>query len=193
MEYTTNTIGWACRSRSERIFPDGEQIGGFMWNTFKTIDHPFLQKLIDYNAMVTYFQGEVTVLGKDSMVLLHVNKDFVNIECISTPVEHRKQGSASYLMKAMIQAADETGTELRLRACNVTGHGPGWMIPDHIVVGHGAKKKGKIPTAKLKQWYEKLGFKTVGQVTGGKHKGVNMQYLPKKQWPSDDSIVDIAR
>lgn len=102
------------------------------------------------------------------------------MECISTLVDERGKGSATEVMKAIVEAAKETNTEVRLRACNVTGGG--WLVKcNHIAISHGMQKKGKIPTAKLPAWYKKFGFVKVADVIHmGKKNGVNMVFNPQK-------------
>lgn len=179
VEPANNTAEWSCRSRSERLYPDGEWNPSAIFGKYNSNDHPFLQKLITIGAHVTIMQGEWTVLAYSSVLLLHIHKDFINIECIATPEEFRNQGSGSKTMKALVTVSDETQIPLRLRACNVTGHG--WnMLPQHIAVAKGMAKKGKIPVNKLHTWYEKFGFKCVARVfRKGKFNGWNMEYTPK--------------
>lgn len=176
-EPAINSVDWSCRSKSERIFPEAEWTVKGFFNAVQAIQHTFLQKLVDTKGILTCIMGEWTFYGVESVVMLHVYPDFVNIECISTYHECRGKGSASKLMTAIVDAAKETGTELRLRACNVTGHG--WSMPNHPAVAAGMKKIGKIPTASLPKWYQKFGFVKVSNVTHrGKSCGVNMVYRP---------------
>ena len=180
MEQVLETsIDWSCRNKSDRLYPNAEFTEGWICYVVK-IDNPFLQKLVDMKAALNLTQGEWTLYADKSMVMFHVYDGFINLECISTPVEERGKGSATKVMQAIIHAANETGTEIRLRACNVTGHG--WSgLMNHIVVATGMVKKNKIPTAKLQKWYEKFGFvKVADAIHKGKKAGVNMVYLPKK-------------
>ena len=180
-EYPVNSIEWSCRDREERLYPEstwGED--GFLFTPVKTIEHPFLQKLIDIGAILTNWMGEWTLFANKSYVMFHVYDGFVNLECISTLVEERGKGSGTMVMKAIVEAAKETNTEIRLRACNVTGGGFMVRVP-HIVIDEGMKKKGKIPTSKLPAWYKKFGFVKVADVISrGKKAGVNMVFNPQK-------------
>lgn len=178
-EPANNTPQWACRDRHERLFPDAEWEDGMMVSSAKNIKHPFLQAIVDCKAIVTIIQGEWTVLGAKSLILLHVYKNFINIECISTPEEFRGKGSASKCMRMLVAVSNKTNIPLRLRASNVTGHG--WNgLPQHVVIAAGMRKKGKIPVRDLPKWYEKFGFELVANVYHkGKPNGYNMQYIPK--------------
>jgi GNAT superfamily N-acetyltransferase len=179
--YPIDSIQWSCRSKNERIYPQCEWSPNFMFLQATSSTHPYLQKLIDYKGILADYMGEITYMALNCYVMLHVYEGFVNIECISTPVEERNKGYATKVMEALVQAAKETGTELRLRATNVTGGG--WMIRvPHIVIATGIPKKGKIPTAKLPNWYKKFGFVKVADVKHmGKKAGVNMQFIPDPQ------------
>lgn len=181
-EYAIDSPEWSCRSKDERLYPTrtwGE--GSLFMTPVKTIEHPFLQKLIDMGAILTDWMGEWTLLASKCYVMFHVYDGFVNLECISTLVEERKKGYGSEVMKAIVEAAKETNTEIRLRACNVTGGGFLVRVP-HLAIGEGMKKKGKIPTAKLPAWYKKFGFVKVADVVyRGKKNGVNMVFNPQKK------------
>lgn len=174
-DISVTSADWSCRDKFERLYPECEWKESFLFAQAISSEHPFLQKLIDFKGLLTNVMGEWTYFGHESMAMIHIYKDFVNLECISTPDELRGKGSAGKLMAAIIQAAKETSTELRLRACNVTGNG--WNLPQHPVVAHGIKKRGKIPTSQLPKWYAKFGFVQVGiAMHRGKKAGVNMVY-----------------
>jgi GNAT superfamily N-acetyltransferase len=180
-EYAINSTEWCYRSKEHRLYPVrtwGE--GNFMITPVKTIEQPFLQKLIDMGATLANYCGEWTLFAANSYVLFHVIEGFINLECISTTVEERGKGSGTAVMNAIVAAAKETNTEIRLRACNVTGGG--FMIgPNHIAISVGMQMKGKIPTAKLAAWYKKFGFVKVADVVHrGKKKGVNMVFNSQK-------------
>ena len=179
MEYANDSINWACRDKEQRLYP--ERTWGkadFLFTPVETIQHPFLQKLIDYKGLLTNVQGEWTYMGCSTYVMFHVYDGFVNLECISTPVEERGKGSATKIMLAIVEAAKETNTEIRLRATNVTGHS--WSgIMQHLVIATGINKKGKIPVGKLVKWYEKFGFTKVATcMFRGKKCGTNMVFKP---------------
>jgi len=179
MEYAIDSMEWACRSKEERLYPErtwGEN--HFLFTAVKTIEHPFLQKMISYGGILTNVQGEWTYIGCSTYVMFHVYDGFVNLECISTPFEERRKGSATKIMLAIVEAAKETNTEIRLRACNVTGHG--WSgIMQHLVIANAKNPKNKIPANKLPKWYEKFGFKKVAAcVYRGKKYGTNMVFKP---------------
>lgn len=179
-EYAIDSPSWSCRNRDERLYPTREWgEGNMLYTPVKSIEHLFLQKLIDFGAILTNVQGEWTIFANKSLIMLHVYDGFINLECISTPVEDRGQGSATNVMKAFVAAAKETNTEVRLRACNVTGGN--WMGGmDHIVVNHGKQKKGKIPTGSLPKWYAKFGFvKVANCMYRGKKNGINMVFNPQ--------------
>lgn len=180
-EYAINSPEWSCRNKDERLYPSrtwGED--GFLFTPVKTIEHPFLQKLINMGGTLTNWMGEWTLFTNSCYVMFHVYDGFVNLECISTLVEERKKGHGSMVMMAIVEAAKETQTEIRLRACNVTGGG--FMVRvQHIAISEGMKKKDKIPTAKLVGWYKKFGFIKVADVIyRGKKNGVNMIFNPQK-------------
>lgn len=181
-EYAIDSPEWSCRPQSERLYPErtwGEN--SFSFTPVKTIEQPFLQKLIDMGAVITNWMGEWTMFANQSYVMFHVYEGFINLECISTLVEERGKGSATNVMNAIVAAAKETNTEIRLRSCNVTGSG--WMVRvQHIAIGEGMKTKGKIPTAKLPAWYKKFGFVKVADcIYRGKKQGVNMIFNPQKK------------
>lgn len=178
-EISVDSVDWSCRNQTERLYPDAEWVDGFFPHV-KTIGVPFFQKLVDMKGLLTLTMGEWTLYASNSVVMFHLYDGFVNLECISTGVEDRGQGSATLVMNAIVAAAKETNTEIRLRACNVTGHGYNGM-PNHVAVAMGMSKKGKIPTAKLQNWYEKFGFVKVGDaIRKGKKSGVNMIYNQKQ-------------
>lgn len=179
-EAQINSINWSCKDRRERLHPEIEwDMSNSFIHSVTKIENPFLQRLINMNAVLTKMEGEWTLLADKSFVMFHIYEGFINLECISTPVEERGKGSATLAMKAIVTAAKETNTEIRLRACNVTGHG--WKgMHNHIVVALGMVKKGKIPVAKLQKWYEKFGFVKVADVIHkDKKAGVNMIYKPQ--------------
>jgi len=182
MDISINSIDWSCRSRSERKYPDrtwGE--GSFIFTPVKTIEQPFLQKMIDFGGLLTQMQGEWTYYGIDSSVMFHVYDGFINLECIATHYEARGKGSATKVMEAIVAAAKETNTEIRLRACNVTGHGFNGMA-NHVVVASAMYKKGKIPVSQLPKWYAKFGFVKVADcIHRGKKQGVNMVFNPQNK------------
>jgi GNAT superfamily N-acetyltransferase len=125
--------------------------------------------------MLIYLSGEFTFFGYSSSILFKiVDENTVHLECISTPSDNRRQGSASSLMKAIADIAENTKTKISLTACNVTGNG--WMMMQHLTISHGMSKQNKIPVAKLKSWYEKFGFKPIEY--SKKHKGWNMEFIP---------------
>ncbi len=181
-EYAIDSIEWSCRDKDARLYPEREWgEGNMLFNSVKTIKQPFLQKLIDMGAILTNWMGEWTLFANHSYVMFHVYEDFINLECISTLVEERGKGSATSVMKAIIAAAKETNTEIRLRACNVTGGRSFMRGPLHIAISEGTKMKGKIPTAKLSAWYKKFGFvKVADAMRKGKKQGVNMVFNPQK-------------
>lgn len=178
---------WCCRTRAEKLFPDAEWKFHPLLSSATKVNHPFLQALVDIHAHVGIMMGDWTVLAYESLILLHVYRDFINLECIATPEEFRGRGSAGKCMKALVMVSDETGIPIRLRACNVTGGG--WnMLPQHPVIAAGMKKKGKMPVRKLPEWYKKFGFELVANVYyQGKAHGYNMQYIPKPKHNSNDN------
>ena len=144
---------------------------GFM-NQIVTIENKFLQGLINIGG-VLILEGEFTLMGYDSFVMFKVIDDnTILLECISTPYDKRNQGSATKLLKAIIQVADETQTQIDLFACNVTGNG--WNMGQQMVISMGMVKNNKIPVGKLKGWYEQFGFKALNHDT--KRKGWEMEY-----------------
>jgi len=147
-----------------------------MFHKITKIENRFLQKLVDMQATVIYMQ-EFTVFAYQSLLMFKIkDDDTILLECISTPENLRRQGSASKVMEALIEAANETSTKIELFACNVTGNG--WNMMQHMVISHGMAKKDKIPVNKLKGWYEKFGFTVVEH--NKKRKGWSMEYLPKQ-------------
>lgn len=175
-----NTVEWACRDKRFRLYPEATWTFHVIANKATTVNHPYLQALVKAKAHVCMMGGEWCVIGYSSLAMLHIYKDFINIECIATPQEFRGEGSASKLMEAFTIISNETGIPLRLRACNVTGHR--WTgLPQHPVVAKAMQKKGKIPVRDLPKWYQKFGFTMVAQVfQKGKARGWNMLYTPKK-------------
>ena len=178
METTTFEMKEIKNKFNGKVYPKATYKGGFLINAIETIDHPFLQGLIGLQATVGILQGEYTVLACDSLVLLFVYETHVEIECIATVEEERGKGSATKVMNAMCQVADETGTVLKLRTANVTGNG--WAMAQHTVVANGRRKKGKIPVGSLPAWYEKFGFVKVEKVLRrGRSTGWRMERFPK--------------
>ena len=181
MEISIDSMDWSCRTRSERKYPErtwGEN--NMLFTPVKTIEQPFLQKMVDYGGLLCNMQGEWTYLGLNTTVMFHVYDGFINLECIATDSQERGKGSAGKIMEAIVKAAKETNTEIRLRACNVTGHGWDGMA-NHMVVASGMNRKGKIPVAKLPKWYGKYGFVKVADcIYRGKKQGVNMVFNPQK-------------
>lgn len=155
-------------------YPDFKTSGTFL-NEITSIENRFLQKLIDMGATVVCM-NEFTVFGFKSLAMFKIIDDnTILLECISTPVEERRQGSANKLMQAFIECANETNTQINLFACNVTGNG--FMMMQHMVISHGMKTKNKIPVGQLKSWYEKFGFKALAR--DSKRKGWGMTYQKK--------------
>ena len=157
---------------SKFIYPDFKTKNvGFM-NQIVTIENQFLQGLVNIGG-VLIFEGDFTLMGYDSFVMFKVIDDnTILLECISTPYDKRNQGSATKLLKAILHVADETKTQIKLFACNVTGNG--WNMGQQMVKSMGMVKKNKIPVGKLKGWYEKFGFKPILHDT--KRKGWEMEY-----------------
>jgi ribosomal protein S18 acetylase RimI-like enzyme len=152
--------------KKERRYPKFETVISGIWNSITTIDHPFLQKLIDSKAMMILMGGEFTVYAGDLVgVLLCVHDDAIHIECISTTKDNRNKGEATKVMQCLIAISKETKIPITLRTANVTGNG--WNMMQHPVVMMGMEKKGKIPSGSLHKWYEKLGFQKVEKVKNG--------------------------
>jgi GNAT superfamily N-acetyltransferase len=182
-DYPIDSIDWSCRDREERLYPEREWgEGNWMMTPVKTIEQPFLQAMIDMGATLTDWMGEWTMFADKCYIMFHVYDGFINLECISTMVEERRKGVGSKVMQAIVAAAKETNTEIRLRACNVTGGRNNIFVRvPHIVISEGTKTKNKIPTAKLAKWYKKFGFVKVADVKHrGKNAGVNMVYNQQK-------------
>lgn len=181
-DIAVNSPYWTVGGGLTKLFPKYKMVAlNPIVDQCTEVDHPFLQLLIDIKAVVTIMQGDWLVLAYESLILLHVYDGFINLECIATPVEYRGKGSAKKTMEALVAISDETGIPIRLRACNVTGHG--WnMLPQNVVVAAGMKKPGKIPVAQLPAFYEKFGFEKLANVYHkGKPEGYNMIYNPKKK------------
>lgn len=176
-----NSRRWACRYSSEQIHISGEFAFHPLFDSMAThTSNEFLNACIAYKALVGVMHNEWTIIGCSSIALVFIYKDFINLECIATPPEFRREGSANKMMKMIVRAADDSQTPIRLRACNVTGRGPSWMLPEHPAIIKGALKKGKLPVKHLVKWYEKFGFKVVAQVfEKGKADGWNMEYTPR--------------
>jgi len=156
------------------VFPkfETENIGFF--NKIIKIEHPFLQGLVDVGGTL-FLEREFTLMGFESMVLFKViDQNTVVLECISTYVENRNQGSATKLMNIIIEVAKNTNTQINLFACNVTGNGFNMM--QQMVIACGMHKKNKIPVNKLKGWYEKFGFTLIQH--DKKRKGWEMTFKP---------------
>lgn len=187
VEPAINTEEWACRDKYDRLYPAAEWEFHWLFNKATSIDHPFLNEFVKIKAHVCIVMGEWVIIGYDSLAMVHVYKDFINLECIATPSEFRKQGSGTKLMKALVAVSDETGIPIRLRACLVTGHG--WNgIPNHPVIQKAIDRKNKIPVRDLPKWCHKFGFVTIAQVfRKGKAHGWNMLYSPKKN--NDETTI----
>lgn len=148
--------------------------GGFVYRITK-IENRFLQKLVDMQATV-FLEGEFTVMGLNSLAMFKViDDDTILLECISTPKDVRRQGSATKLMEAFVEAAKQTNTKIVLFACNVTGNG--WNMGQHMVISHGMVKTNKLPVGQLKGWYQKFGFKALSR--DAKRKGWHMEFTNK--------------
>lgn len=167
----------------KKIYPSFTTEHRMMFNAIKKIDHPFLQKIVDAEAILVLLQGEFTVIADSSILLLFVYEDSVEIECISTYEEERKKGSATRVMQALCSFADDTDTVITLRTANVTGHG--WLIPNHLAVAHGMMKKNKMPVRMLKKWYERFGFFATKHIKGFEY---NMKRVPVKQWEREMKV-----
>jgi hypothetical protein len=151
-----------------------------MYGEYTGLHHPFFSYLEKAGAEILWMGGEITVLGYDSMALLRLYTDFVCLECISTPVELRGQGSAGKFITELCRASDASGLPIRLRVSQVSYVKMSWHIPHPVIVA-GAEKKGKLPIRLLPAWYQKFGFTLVAQVFHkGKANGWNMLYTPKK-------------
>lgn len=156
-------------------YPKFETVNAGMFNKITKIENRFLQKLIEMQATVVLI-NEYTVFAYNSLAMFKVvDDDTIYLECISTPADARKQGSATKVMQAFVEAAKQTNTKITLFACNVTGNG--WNMMQHMVIATGMVKKDKIPVAKLKGWYEKFGFKATSK--DEKHKGWHMEFIPE--------------
>lgn len=167
----------------KKVYPKFETERVMMFNAIKKIDHPFLQAIVDANAVLILQQGEFTVIAECSILLLFVYDDSVEIECISTFEEERRKGSATKVMTALCAFADATDTVLTLRTANVTGHG--WLLPNHLAVAHGMAKKNKMPVRMLKNWYERFGFIVTKHVKGFEY---NMKRVPVKYWEREMKV-----
>ena len=153
-------------NNKNKLYPKFETEGKGFFNQIKKVEHPFLQQLVDMNAAVIFMGNEFTVYGCDLVgVLLFIYDDSVELECISTDPAKRKNGQATEMMKALIEVSNRTNIPITLRTANVTGNG--WQMMQHPVVALGMNKKNKIPTAKLKGFYEKFGFKVIEKVKAG--------------------------
>jgi hypothetical protein len=156
-------------------YPKFETKNAGMFNAITTIENRFLQEVVNMKAMVCFI-SEFTIFAESSLAMFKVvDDDTIYLECISTPASARKQGSATKVMKAFIEAANLSKTKITLFACNVTGNG--WQMMQHMVIAHGMAKKNKIPVQKLKSWYESFGFKVVSH--DKKRKGWHMEYIPQ--------------
>jgi hypothetical protein len=180
-EPAINSMWWSLKTQSERILPECEAyVDRFTHGQYVGVKHGFLSVLEQAGAQILWMGGEITVLGYDSMAILMIYTDFVCLECISTPVELRGQGSAGKFLTELCRASDVSGLPIRLRASKVKYARMSWFIPHPVIVA-GAETKGKLPVSKLPAWYQKYGFTLVSQVFHrGKANGWNMLYTPKK-------------
>ena len=141
------------------IYPKFETENRGFVNAIVKIENEFLQGLIDIGGLL-FLEGDFTLMGFDTMVLFRVlDNKVINLECISTNPDKRKQGSGTKLMNAIVKVAKETNTQINLLACNVTG-GLFNTMP-HMVIGQAMIKTNKIPVKKLKAWYMKFGFEPI--------------------------------
>lgn len=149
-----------------KLYPKFECKSFSMMGEIQTVDHPFLQEILNMKAALCFLGKEFTVYALNLVgVLLFVYDDSIEIECISTDVKSRNQGQASEVMRALTSISDKTGIPITLRTANVTGNG--YQMMQHPVIMLGMQKKGKIPPAQLKKFYEKFGFKVTEKVKNG--------------------------
>lgn len=171
---TTIKISTTPQAEDPKVVPTFTSTPKFLFNALVTVDNPFLQAVVDTGAIVYYDKGEgFSIMAYSSLVYIHIHKTYVNLECISTPVDERGKGSATKTLTALVALAKETKTTIRLRATNVER---GWVhMGMPLAIMHGYNKKGKIPVTQLVAWYKKFGF----EVTGKKTKmGTPMEYKP---------------
>jgi hypothetical protein len=149
-----------------KLYPKFEYKPFSMFGEIQSVEHPFLQEIINMKAGLCFLGKEFTVYACDLVgVLLFIYEDSIEIECISTVSEKRRTGQASEVMRALTHISDKTGIPITLRTANVTGNG--YMMMQHPVIMLGMKKTNKVPTAKLKTFYEKFGFKVTEKVKSG--------------------------
>lgn len=156
-----------------KLYPNFKTKGLSIMGELESVEHPFLQEIINMKAALCFLGGEFTVYACNLVgVLLFVYEDSIEIECISTDVKSRNQGQASEVMRALTSISNKTGIPITLRTANVTGNG--YQMMQHPVIMLGMQKKGKIPPAQLKKFYEKFGFKVTEKVK----LGYRMLYQP---------------
>jgi GNAT superfamily N-acetyltransferase len=149
----------------------------FMFGTpILTVENPFLNALLKMGGFI--IPGRNKVFGIFSLALAEfkiVSPTEVELELLTTPPDERGQGHAKKLMGAIIKAADDTGTTIRLRTANVAHGMMGPTSPIHLIACQKAKK---IPAKSLPKFYEKFGFEKCPAFSNIKE-GVHMRRLPK--------------
>ena len=115
-------------------YPKFETVNAGLFNKITKIENRFLQKLIEMQATVVLI-NEFTVFADNSLAMFKVvDDDTIYLECISTPADARKQGSATRVMQAFVEAAKQTNTTLILVG-HVTKEGTiaGPKLLEHLV------------------------------------------------------------
>lgn len=160
--------------RDRNLMPKFSTTVWAIFNVVEKIEHVFMQTLVDANAKIIVGRDYFELMAYDSVAMLKIREGYVYLECLATPKDFRGQGSATKLMTALIEAAKETNTIIRLTTAVVSWNRGSAIIPP-MAIGHGSVTKGKIPVNKLKDFYKKFGFVVTEHVKGNEYE---MEYVP---------------
>lgn len=151
---TTKTL----KTNQGVIYPGGE------WKMFTPLaeklvktEHPFLNEIIKTGAYVLWTHRELVIAAYNSYMLIHIYEEYVELICISTEEEFRRQGSGSNCMKLLIKVADLTNTTIKI-GVELMNTDATFCFPAHPIIVMGRKKKKRMTLKALKKWFEKFGF-----------------------------------
>lgn len=143
-------------------YPKFESVINGEYHDIIKIENDFLQGLINVGGSLL-FDGEFTFTlgGFNSMALFTiVDENTITLQCITTLVDKRKQGSATKLMYAIVHVAKMTNTKIVLFASEVGEHV--YKAIPNVVHAEAIIKTNNMSVNKLKVWYMNFGFKAMG-------------------------------